>query len=221
MNLIIFNGSPRRKKSNSKILMDQFLSGFNQVHHRDVPIYYLASTKKIQEFVAAFSKADTIILICPLYTDCMPGIVKYFLESIYELKGLGSKEIGFIVQSGFPEAHHSVYLERYLRKWTARMQYHYLGTVIRGGVEGIQIQPPSWTRKLFKAFFNLGTQFAITGAFDPAIVEALKHPYTLSAGRRFLYRLMAFAGLTNYYWNMKLKEHHAYEKRFDRPYSAL
>ena len=218
MKLVVFNGSPRRKKSNSKILMEQFLKGYNEIQKDDVPLYYLASMKRMNEYVDAFQHAQTVLFIFPLYTDSMPGVVKFFIEKISELKPFNTKNIGFIVQSGFPEAHHSTYLERYLEKWTRRIQCTYLGTVIRGGVEGIQIQPRSWTRKLFRAFYELGKGFADSGSFHPDIVARLRKPYMLSAPRRLSFRFMALIGLTNYYWNMKLKEHHAYDIRFDRPY---
>jgi NAD(P)H-dependent FMN reductase len=219
MNLHIFNGSPRRKKSNSKILADHFLQGYRDVLSDEVPVHYLASIKKSHEHIEAFKKADTVLFILPLYTDCMPGIVKIFLEQISGQEGMANKSIGFIVQSGFPEVHHSVFLEKYLHKWTQRMQCHYLGTVIKGGVEGIQVQPPRWTRKLFGLFHDLGKVFARTGSFDKDIMKKLATPYALSAGRRLLFRILAVTGLTNYYWNMKLKQYDAYGNRFDRPYS--
>jgi NAD(P)H-dependent FMN reductase len=222
MKLAIINGSPRNKKSNSTLLMDQFLSGYHSLNPEDVPVHYLANPQLKKEGIAAFMDSEVILIIFPLYTDSMPGIVKEFFESIAEMDKnvIRGKKIGFIVQSGFPEAVHSVAVERYLEKLTKRLQCEYLGTVIKGGVEGIQIMPPFMTKKLFIQFNKLGEYFAKNTAFSPQIKEALRKPYKMSLVRRTLFTVMAKAGLTNFYWNSNLKKNGAYEKRFDKPYEA-
>jgi NAD(P)H-dependent FMN reductase len=220
MKLAIINGSPRYKKSNSTLLINQFLSGYNKIIPEEVPIHYLANQQLRNEAIDAFLESDEIILIFPLYTDCMPGIVKEFIENIAQMnKGdNGGKEIGFIVQSGFPEAIHSVAVEHYLEKLAKRLQCEYLGTVIKGGVEGIQIMPPFMTRKLFLQFEKLGEYFAKNSAFSPEIMDKLSKPYKMSPIQRTLFAMMAKTGLTNFYWNSNLKKNGAFDKRFDKPY---
>ena len=148
MKLALFNGSPRYKKSNSKILLEHFLKGYNRINPEQVPVHYLARYKEEETYRIAFQQADAVLIIFPLYTDSMPGIVKQFFESLVASEIQPGKKIGFIVQSGFPEAVHSIYVERYLKKLTQRLKGEYLGTVIKGGVEGIQIMPPWMTKKL-------------------------------------------------------------------------
>jgi hypothetical protein len=48
MKLVIFNGSPRNKKSNSKVLIEHFLAGYNKICPDPVPVQYLANRKKWQ-----------------------------------------------------------------------------------------------------------------------------------------------------------------------------
>jgi multimeric flavodoxin WrbA len=217
MQLAIFNGSPRKTKSNSTILIQKFLKGYYNYDHTDFNIHYLADTQKNQEHIEKFIEADTIIIIFPLYTDAMPGQVKYFLESIEHLDSSG-KSVGFIVQSGFPESYHSTFIEKYLMKLSKTMGWNYLETIIKGSVEGIQIMPPSMTKKLFSNFEKLGQNFAATGNFDPAINKKLRTPFKMSFLRLFILRMMIILGLSNFYWNMKLKENNAFEKRFAQPY---
>ena len=217
MQLAIFNGSPRKTKSNSTILIQQFLKGYYNYDNPDFIIHYLADTSKNADHIEKFLEADTIIIIFPLYTDAMPGQVKYFLESIENLDS-SRKNVGFIVQSGFPEAYHSTFIEKYLKKLSITMGWNYLGTIIKGGVEGIQIMPPSMTKKLFSNFEKLGSYFASTNKFDPSIIKKFRQPYKLSYFRLLVFRLVIKAGLANFYWNMKLKENKAYEKRFAQPY---
>jgi hypothetical protein len=219
MKLAIINGSPRRKKSNSKILIDQFLKGYRECTD-EVPVHYLAGQKRKEEALSLFEQAETVLVVFPLYTDCMPGLVKEFFEEVSKPGIIRPRRIGFIVQSGFPEAIHSVFVERYLAKFVKRLKREYLGTVIRGGVEGIQIMPPGMTRKLFGRFEELGRYFAEHDKFSPEIMEALRKPYTLSVRRRMMFNLLKHTGLTNFYWNSHLKKNGAWENRFDRPYET-
>ena len=218
MKLVIFNGSPRYKKSNSKILIEHFLNGYNKIYSTPIPVHYLANRKQKDEQKEIFQQSEIVIIVFPLYTDCMPGIVKEFFESIVELKLTSSKKIGFVVQSGFPEAIHSIYIERYLEKLTKRMQCEYLGTIIKGGVEGIQIMPPTMTKKLFGRFERLGEHFAKNEEFSPEIKKILRKPFKLSPVRVFLFSLISRTGLTNFYWNSNLKKHNAFSNRFDKPF---
>lgn len=219
MQLAIFNGSPRITKSNSTLLIKHFLTGYHGNTIYNTPIHYLAHTSKISEQVQAFDKADSIIIIFPLYTDAMPGQVKFFFESIAHIDSTG-KNIGFIVQSGFPEAYHSTFVERYLEKLSKRIHCNYLGTVIKGGVEGIQIMPPSMTNKLYKNFKELGSYFALTGKFKPEIIKKLGEPYRMSFIRLNIFKFIIATGLADFYWNKKLKENFAFEKRFAKPYAS-
>lgn len=218
MQLAIFNGSPRKTKSNSTLLMNNFLNGYHDTASPHLPIHYLAATKENPAHLKYFEEADTVIIIFPLYTDAMPGQVKFFFESLAQIESKG-KNVGFIVQSGFPEAYHSIFIERYLEKLSRKKEWNYLGTIIKGGVEGIQIMPPSMTKKLYHQFYELGLYFAATGKFESNIVAQLRTPYRMSALRRTAFRIMIQTGLPNYYWNKKLKENNAFEKRFAQPYA--
>lgn len=221
MRLTLFNGSPRGKKSNTKILLEHFTNGFTSDEENQFEIFYLFDTKAVNEHVEAFKNSDHVILAFPLYTDAMPGIVKNFIEALEPL--CGRKEnpsIGFIVQSGFPESIHSRYVEKYLIKLAQRLGCDYKGTVIKGGVEGIQVQPESWTKKLFQSFHQLGVEYAQTGRFSEEIIEKLAKTEKMSKAKLAAFKLMQKSGLTNFYWNSQLKKNNAYEKRFARPFEA-
>ena len=219
MKLTVFNGSPRRKKSNSTILTQKFIDGFIQNNKNEYEEFYLGKTKDVEIQIKAFAEAEYIMFIFPLYTDAMPGIVKYFIEHLSTLKKTLNKKIFFVVQSGFPEAIHSVYIEKYLEKLCYKLGVEYLGTVIKGGVEGIQMMPSSMTKKLFKAFNSLGKEFAETQTLHKQTVDKLRKPYKFTKTRLLIFRIMQIIGLANFYWNKKLKEHDAYAKRFAKPYA--
>lgn len=220
MKLIIYNGSPRGLKSNTKVLMDEFIKGIYNEGRYEVETYYLAARSQRLQGVKAFQAADKVILAFPLYTDSMPGLVKEFIEDLSVYEGSDSNpDIGFVVQSGFPEAAHSRHVERYLERLAERLDSKYLGTAIKGGVEGIQIMPGWMTRKLRKNFCLLGEKFNVLGALDRKIIKKLAPREQLSKGMLVLYRLMSRAGLTNAYWNSKLKENNVFKQRYASPYA--
>lgn len=218
MKLVIFNGSPRYKKSNSKLLIEAFLKGYTSHSDHTVQVHYIASRKDKQEQIMAFEEADLVLLVFPLYTDCMPGIVKEFFESIAGTSGSANKKLAFVVQSGFPEAVHSIYVERYLEKLTQRLGYNYLGTVIKGGVEGIQVLPTWMSKNIFKQFEALGQHLALQGELSARIKEELAHPHKMSRARIMLFKLFNSLGLSTAYWDSQLKKNKAYKVRFAKPY---
>jgi NAD(P)H-dependent FMN reductase len=219
MKLAIFNGSPRLEKSNSTLLINHFLNGYHKYIDNDVEVFYLARTRAMKEYVEAFNKAEAVIMIFPLYTDAMPAVVKAFFEALAANRPLSKNKLGFIVQSGFPEGIHCENIKQYLQKFTRRLGCYYLGTLTKGGVEGIQIMPPFMTRKLFVRFYQFGEHFALSGEFSTAIMKELREPYKLSFPKRMLMIALSSAGITNFYWNSHLKKNKAYGQRFAKPFS--
>lgn len=215
MKLAVFNGSPRAK-SNTSILLDQLIKGYEQAGGESYTLSMLKKRKDLQEHLQSFMEADTILIAFPLYVDSMPGLVKYFLEEIDQLDSHG-KKLGFIVQSGFPEAKHSEYVARYLDKFTRRIGAESIGIVLRGGVEGIQIQPPSMTKKLFTSFNKLGESLALTGVLNPKLIQKLQKLYEFKLYMIPLVNLILKGAGS--YWDQQLKENGALERSFDRPYA--
>lgn len=216
MRLLMVNGSPRGKKSNTKVLFEHFTHGvLEQDASFTVETAYLNKVGQQSQVIEQFTDADLILIGFPLYTDAMPGIVMNFFEQLPESKG---KKVGFLVQSGFPEAYQSLFIEKYLKKLSARMQWNYLGTIIKGGVEGIQVMPEKMTKKLFDRFSMLGVYFGKTQCFDMEIIEQLRQPLRFSPIKAKIAKQLVKTGLFNFYWNKKLKENNAYNNRFNAPY---
>jgi multimeric flavodoxin WrbA len=220
MKLIIINGSPRGIKSNSAVLINQFLEGFNSTSKHIAEVLFLAKSSDRLKIREKIEESDTVLLIFPLYTDCMPGIVLQFFEEIISTDYLNGKKLGFIVQSGFPEATQSVYVERYLEKFAKRNKANYLGTVIKGGVEGIQVQPASMTKKLFENFRLLGEKFAETNSFDPIIKARLLHRFEFKGASLASLKIISKTGILNMYWNSQLKKNNAYYLKNAQPYKV-
>lgn len=218
MKLTVFNGSPRGKESNTAILLEHFLKGFMETEANSYELEYIAD-KEIEKLVEMFKNASNVILAFPLYTDCMPGIVKTFIDSLKHLCGKqDNPSIGFIVQGGFPEAYQSRFVERYLKKLAKRLNCHYTGCAVKGGIEGTRMMPQFMTRKIFNSFYEIGRIYGNSGRFNEELLKKLAKPEHLSLLSRLFFRFAMLTGMAHIYWNKQLKKNKAFEKRFDKPY---
>lgn len=219
MRLTVFNGSPRGEKSSTKLLMEQFLSGFMATDGNSHEVFYLNRVNESDKFVEAFKGAENVILAFPLYHDSVPAMVKTFIESLEPLCGReGNPNIGFLVHSGFPEAVHSRYVEKYLEKLARRLGCRYLGTMIKGNSNRIDEHPKRMAQKVYRSFCELGNIFGQNGRLDEQMVSKLAAPERITGLPQFLFRLVlktpfAYAG-----WHRQLKANNAYGKRFAKPY---
>ena len=213
MKSVLFNGSPRGRKSNTAILLDHFRQGYGTAAPEQLFIYRDSDETQRN----AFQEAETIIIAFPLYTDLMPGKVKQFIEAIDPADWRG-KRIGIIVQSGFPEAIQSSFILRYFKRLITKREATFIGGVIRGGVEGIQMKPERITRKLRNSFSTLGAAFRKEGRVDGPAADSLKRPWELSPSRRLFFRLARLSGLSNFYWNHHLKANNVFQERYAAPY---
>lgn len=219
MKYVLFNGSPRGKNGNTQVLLNQFIQGLASTGTGEIETVLLAKVKETEQHVHLFCNADHVILAFPLYTDAMPGIVKYFIEAAgaSKVRNLPSS-LGFIVQSGFPEPHHSRYVQRYMERWTRRLGCLYLGTIVRGGAEGIRMMPPIMTRKLLRRFRQLGVCYGRTGHFDTRLIKKLAFREKPSAMRVCMMKHLRSLGFLDIYWNMQMKHNGALDMSFQKPY---
>ncbi len=213
--LTLFNGSPRGKRGNTPIMLGEFANGFGgptEVHH-------LVQVKQTGRFVQAFAEAECAWVGFPLYTDAMPGVVKHFFEALEPLAGRkNNPPVGFLVQSGFPEGLHSRYVERYLEKLAARLGSPYLGTIVKGGGEGVRVMPPEMTRGLFENLQVLGAGFAREGRLDSEVLARIASPERYPAYLGPVFKVFLRLPIAHSYFDGMLKKNGAYEQRFARPF---
>lgn len=213
--LTVFNGSPRGRQGNTPILLGEFTKGFGSEH----TTYHLNHVKDSDQFVDAFANAECVWLGFPLYVDAMPGIVKHFIETLQPLAGRkNNPPIGFLVQSGFPESLHSRYVERYLERLAARLGSPYLGTIVKGGGEGVRVMPPEATRQLFKNLQALGRSFAGSGQLDAETLRQIAAPERFPAILGPVFQVFLRLPVAHSYFDDMLKKNGAYEQRFARPF---
>ncbi len=219
MRFTALNGSPRGKAGNTKIMLDQVLAGFASQIEAEVTVFHLSTAKGRQDAAAAFGQSDLVLLGFPLYTDAMPGLVKAFIELLADDVGSdGNPTLAFMVQSGFPEAHHSRFVERYLEKLARRLGSSYAGTIVKGGCEGVRLMPEKMNRRLFDGLQTCGADLAQQGRFNPKTLKDLAKPEKYPKVLAPLFKLFLKLPLAQGYWNSQLKKNGVYDQRFARPY---
>jgi multimeric flavodoxin WrbA len=209
--LVIYNGSPRRRGSNSTLILEKVVEALgDKVEIRD-----LKEGDKWQIWAEAFQSDKNVMFFLPLYVHAMPSHVKGFIEKLQASTG----SLSFFVQSGFPESSQSHYLEAYFEQLALRLGRVYLGTAIKGGVEGLRMRPVQAQEKMMQPMVEVIRTLVSEGKFSPTEIRQLGMPVRFGKVIEILFKLLGKKSI-NSYWDQKLKANDAYEKRFDRPYSS-
>ena len=200
-------------------MLRQFGEGFASTPGHSYEIYHLNRLKELESHTGSLAGAECVWLGFPLYTDAMPGIVKTFIETLEPLRGRkDNPPIGFLVQSGFPEALHSRYIERYLQKLAARLGAPYLGTIVKGGGEGVRMMPDESNAKLFAALQGLGRGFAQYGQLDPNLLQSVAGVERYPAMLGPVFKIFLRMPIASWYWDSQLKRNGVYENRYAQPH---
>ena len=220
MKLTIFNGSGRGSKSNTTVMMNQFIHGFELVEGNHADMVYLSGKTDARQPLEVFSTSDIVLLAFPLYVDAMPGMVKLFIEALQPYCGReGNPTMAYFVHCGFPEPLHCRYVERYLEKLTFRIGSDYAGTMVRGGTEGVRLMPDKMNRGLFSNLMQLGANLGTDGKFQMALLDKLSGREKYPAITGLLLPVMTRLGLITGYWDQELKKHGTYKQHDARPYA--
>ena len=140
----------------------------------------------------------------------MPSHVMEFIEGLGESKGT----ITFFIQSGFPESGHSHYLEAYFELLSLRLQRVYLGTIIKGGMEGLQARPTEAQKSMIKPLVDVVEILVKEGRIPAIPLKELAKPEKLSVAGKMFMR----SGAINFFWDQHLKKNNALGQKNDRPY---
>ncbi len=216
MRLTIINGSPRGKKSNSAVLLNHFTRGFLESPGNSMETLYLINERPgFEKPKDAFFSAERILLAFPLYVDAMPGSVKEFIEKLEPYKGKRPDlRLMYLVQNGFPETCHNRPVQRYLEKLTRRLGCAYGGSIVKGGCEGLDVQPSFLVEKVFDLFYQIGISYGRTGLLDNDLLARLARPEHLSPEN-----IAQVIPMVNVFlWDSLMDKNGAKDRSFDRPY---
>ena len=211
--LILYNGSPRLHGSNSALI----IKSISDAYGSNIVVRDLKQKNMWAQWAADFPAEGAVIFVLPLYVHAMPSHVMAFFEMLQPSKG----SLGFIVQQGFPESSQSYFLEAYFENLTRCLQRDYMGTAIKGSVEGFQQRSAKEQEAIFAPFVELVGSVLVSGQMSAPILAKLAGKPYLSNGMLVMFRLLAPTGLINAYWDRQLKQNNAFHQRFDKPYENL
>ena len=210
--LVIYNGSPRRSASNSALILGKVVESLgDMVEVRDLKV-----VDKWEEWAEAFESDKHVMFFMPLYVHAMPSHVMGFIERLQASQG----SLSFFVQSGFPESSQSYYLEAYFGQLALRLGRTYLGTAIKGGVEGLQMKPHEAQEKMIKPMTKSIVHLVCEGSFNPGDIRQLAMPVRFGKMMELPFNCIGKRLTNSSLWDPQLKANGAYERRFDRPYLA-
>ena len=215
MRLIFINGSPRGSKSNTGRLMEHFIKGFLETEDNTCEIEYLIKNRRnLMDLAEKFAAVEDVIIGFPLYVDAMPGSVKEFFETLDTyMDKANNPALGFVIQCGFPETSHNRHIEKYCEKFSRRMGCRYLGSILKGGCEGLDIQPSFLTDKYYQSFYLLGVEFGKTGKLDGIILEKLARPEHLTAEN--IAQVIPF--INQALWDAQMEKNGTLQRSFNKP----
>lgn len=218
MKLTVLNGSPRERKSNTAILLGHFAEGFLETAGNSIETIFLIQERPgFEKALSAFREEERILLAFPLYVDAMPGSVKDFIEALADLKGTRPNlTLMFLVQNGFPETSHNRPVARYLEKLTNRLGCRYGGAILKGGCEGLDVQPPFLVDKVFSLFREIGRDFGRTGILNEALLAKLARPEHLTPENI----AQVIPMVNSFLWDALLEKNGAKDRSFNRPYKG-
>jgi hypothetical protein len=195
--------------------MDFFIKGFLETEANTCDIEYIARHRNDLKLLAEkFAGSEHVLIGFPLYVDGMPGSVKEFFEALAPLmNNCANVSLGFVIQSGFPESYQNRFIERYCAKFARRLGCSYVGSIVKGGLEGLAIQPKVLTDKYEFFFHALGKEFGETGKLDPVMLEKLARPEHLKPVD--MSNIVPF--INKVLWDSQLEKNGVLDKSFDRP----
>lgn len=208
--LVIYHGS-LRQKSNTTIMLNRL----KEVLGNKVEIRCLKESQQWESWAESFQTDKHVMFFMPLYVHAMPSHVKRFMEMLTTSDGT----ISFFIQSGFPESSQSYYLQAHFEQLSKRLGRLYLGTAIKGGMEGLQSRPPQGQISMLNPIVATIEQLIETGAFNEELINKLAMPIRFSKPIALAFNLFAYKFL-DAFWNSFLKSNQAFDKRFDQPYKA-
>lgn len=220
MKLTIFNGSPKLGPNNTQLMIDALVKGFKTGLSSESITYKLNQLDSTSQAVEIFEKSEMLLIAFPLYSYAMPGNIMALFEALKPFKGKCShKKLGFLVQYGFPEAVHARPLEKYLEKLATTLNCTYMGTIIKGGCDGLTKNPPSASAKIFKGIEEIGKTLATKGIFDTEELNAYAQPETSGKKNIWLMKITTFL-INRLYWTPAMKKNGITAKQsFAKPYA--
>lgn len=194
MHLIIINGSPRPKsKSNSQIIIDEFLMGYCATHNT-YEIFNISNRSTWQIAKETYRENINILIVLPLYTESLPSLLLEFLETLTDIQYNSRRKVSFILQSGFIEACQRHCCETLLKQIPGYIGGNFAGILSKGNMFPLWLYPKDNVKNMIKDFNIMGKYYAKNGSLIGEEVEKLTgSEYITETEAKIINRVIKFA----------------------------
>ncbi|MDF2613988.1 MAG: hypothetical protein K0S71_1774 [Clostridia bacterium] len=218
MKLSIFNGSPKPGVNNTAVLLERFIEGFEVTEGNKAQMIRMNHEQAYKEAALSFEAAEAVLIAFPLYSYAMPAGIKTFFEQLEPLLGkCNGKKVGFLVQYGFIEAVHARALEKYLEYIAKALDCDYMGTIIKGGCDGLT-KSKRGAKKTLTGAYEIGKKFGETKVLDKQQLDDYSAP-EIQKQQNVLVMKVLIKIINKVYWEKSLKKNGiSVEESFAKPY---
>lgn len=158
MHILIISATPHSLEySNTNKLIKAFEKGILE-SNEETEILYLSKKIEWDQIIQKISESKHIVFAIPVYVGIVPSLFKEFLELLYKNKHyIGSKNISYILQSGYPEATQRRCCEKYLESFTAFLDCSF-GGILSHGIDYGLIENVDFEQTL-RFYFEFGKEY--------------------------------------------------------------
>lgn len=134
--IMIFNGSPRAPKSNSK----EYARIFAQNCRQDTEYFEITKDNHLQ-LASKLSGFSDLLLVFPLYVDSLPATLLNFLKTLEENPPANKPAISLLINCGFFEAWQNDTAVKMVRLFCRQNGYEFGSSLEIGSGEAILTTP--------------------------------------------------------------------------------
>lgn len=188
MHVVIINGSPRTEKlSNTAKILHAFGEGLTH-EGATFETYAISDTRSWGQIRQAYLAGTEILMAMPVYTECVPGLLLEFLETLPRKDE--NTRISFLLQSGFSEGCQLRCAEAFVEKLPGYLGVRYGGCLVKGDHFCIRILNEDQQQQITKPYAAMGALFARGEGFFPREAKKFTGPETIPLPLRLLLQLI-------------------------------
>lgn len=131
MNILVMNGSPRTKGSNSQSIANYVAAAFEKAGKAQSKVVQIRGSQAGDELVRIIDKADCVVLVAPIFENTLPASVLEAFELLCDNRNKLSdkgRKLLVITNSGFPELNAHQGAHETSRLFAASMGFEWLGS---------------------------------------------------------------------------------------------
>jgi hypothetical protein len=220
--VVVLIGSPKASKSTSESLGNYLIEQLaaRGAHTEKIHVSkVLRSIESTDNMMSAVDKADTVILVSPLYVDSLPYPVTKAFELISEYRqGAGTakaQKLVAIMNCGFPEAHQNDTAIAICRLFARKIGFEWAGGLalgMGGTIDGQALEKLGGMLRNVKRALELTADAIVAGSSVPQeVVDLMAKPFI----PKWLYVLVG-----NFGWITTSKKYGANKNLRARPYES-